>query len=239
MTRTYASGGRGLKRDGMPAQRLRADAQRNLDRILNAARDVFLEQGFDAPLDEIAQRAGVGIATLYRRFPDRQALARGVALDVWRRVGHEARLALDEEPTAFQALARYLHRALDLGIGAVMPLLAGQAGQAILDDEARVARQQSVEPVQRMIVAAQADGVLRADVAYGDTGLLLIRLNRPLPAPFPRELDQAIAHRHLDLLIAGLRADGPPPAPLPGPALSLEDLRAIAPHQQSTLPQGA
>lgn len=232
VTRKHASVGRGLAQDAMQAQHLRADAQRNLDRILGAAREVFLEQGFDAPLDEISRRAGVGIATLYRRFPDRQALARGVALDVWRRVGHEARLALAEEPTAFEALARYLHRALDLGIGAVMPLLAGQAGQAILDDEARDARQQSVEPVQQMIAAAQADGTLRADVAYGDTGLLLIRLNRPLPAPFPRELDQALAHRHLDLLIAGLRADGAAPAPLPEPALSLEDLRAIAPRSE-------
>lgn len=210
---------------GANEHRLRTDARRNLDRILVAARDVFLEQGVDASLDEIARRAGVGIATLYRRFPDRQALAHGVALDVWRRAAHEARLALAEEPTAFQALARYLHRALDLGIGAVMPLLVGQA---ILDEEARAVRDQSVEPVQRMIAAAQADGTLRADVAFGDTGLLLMRLNRPLPGPFPRTLDQAIAHRHLDLVLAGLRADGTQPAPLPGPVLTLDDLRAIS-----------
>lgn len=225
MSQNRATTERGAKRTEASGQRLRADARRNLDRILDAAREAFLEQGFDAPLDEIARRAGVGIATLYRRFPDRQALARGVALDVWRRVAHEARLALAEEPTAFQALARYMHRALDLGVGAVMPLLVGRAN---LDDEMRHARDQSVEPVQRMVAAAQAEGTLRADVAFGDTGLLLIRLNRPLPGPFPRSLDQAIAHRHLDLLLAGLHANGGQPGPLTGPALSLEDLRAIA-----------
>jgi AcrR family transcriptional regulator len=57
-------------------RRLRADARRNREHVLAAARDVFVEQGAEAPLDEIARRAGVGIATLYRRFPDRNALIR-------------------------------------------------------------------------------------------------------------------------------------------------------------------
>jgi AcrR family transcriptional regulator len=209
------------------APRLRADARRNLDRILVAARDVFAEQGPDAPLEEIARRAGVGIATLYRRFPDRQALARGVALDVWRRVAQEVELALAEEPDAFRALARYMHRALDLRIGAVMPVLAGQVPA---DDEVRGARDQSTAWIQRLVDAARAEGSLRPDVAFGDTGLLLIRLGRPLPGPFPHALDDALAHRHLDLLLDGLRAAGDRPDPLPGPALTLADLRAIFPE---------
>ena len=53
---------------------LRADAERNRERILAAARDVFAERGLDAPLEAIARRAGVGQATLYRRFPTRQGL---------------------------------------------------------------------------------------------------------------------------------------------------------------------
>ncbi|HEX5502083.1 MAG TPA: helix-turn-helix domain-containing protein [Thermomicrobiales bacterium] len=207
--------------------RLRADARRNRDRILAAARDVFAEQGPGAPLEEIARRAGVGIATLYRRFPDRQALARGVALDVWRRVAREAEQALAEEPDAFRALARYLHRALDLRTGAVLPALAGQAP---LDDEARRARDQSAAWIQRLVDAARAEGTLRPDVAFGDTGLLLIRLGRPLPGPFPRALDDALAHRHLDLLLDGLRAAGDRPDPLPGPALTREDLHAMFPE---------
>src|SRR5260370_3741603 len=59
---------------GIP-RRLRADAERNRAAILAAARDVFAEQGLEAPLEEIAARAGVGIATLYRRFPDRAAIS--------------------------------------------------------------------------------------------------------------------------------------------------------------------
>jgi len=102
---------------------MRADARRNRDQILAAARDVFADHGPNAPLEEIARQAGVGIGTLYRRFPDRQALQRAVALDILGRVGQEARLALAEEPDTFQALARYMHRALDLRVGVVMPAL--------------------------------------------------------------------------------------------------------------------
>lgn len=57
---------------------LRADAVRNIEKIVRAARDVYAELGPDVPLDEVARRAGVGIATLYRRFPDKGALLRAV-----------------------------------------------------------------------------------------------------------------------------------------------------------------
>src|SRR5215216_3947062 len=107
------------------AARLRADARRNLDRVLAAARDVFIEQGPGAPLEEIAARAGVGIATLYRRFPDRRALQRAVALDVLGRIAVEARAAIDEEPDGFSALIRYMRRALSLQVSAVVPALLG------------------------------------------------------------------------------------------------------------------
>ena len=65
---------------------LRADARSNRDRLLLAARDAFVDLGPDAPLDEVARRAGVGIATLYRRFPDPAALMQAVALDILTRI---------------------------------------------------------------------------------------------------------------------------------------------------------
>jgi AcrR family transcriptional regulator len=201
---------------------LRADAQRNRDQLLAAARDVFVEQGVGAPLDEVARRAGVGIATLYRRFPDRDALLRAVAVDVLARIGQEARQALQEEPDPFSALARYMHRALDARIAAVMPVLVGAV---VLDEETFGSlRNAAVEPVQRMIDAAQANGSLRPDVAFGDIGLVLIRLSRPLPHTFEAAVQRSLAHRHLDLVVAGLRRRAGE-APLSGPALSLDTLR--------------
>src|SRR6266545_985305 len=100
-------------------RRLRADAQQNRDRIIAAARDAFVELGAGAPLEEVSRRAGTGIATLYRRFPDRHALMRAVVVDALERTAEEARLATEEEPDAFAALTRYMHRALDLRVAAV------------------------------------------------------------------------------------------------------------------------
>lgn len=199
---------------------MRVDARRNRERLLTAARDVLVEQGVDAPLDEIARRAGVGIATLYRRFPDREALLRAVALDVLVRVGAEARAALDEEPDPFAALGRYLHRSLDLRIAAVMPVLDGRLD---LDDDValRTARDDLTPLFSAMVTGAQERGLMRTDIGMGDIGLMVIRLARPLRGSFGREFDDAAAHRQLDLMLDGMRAG----SSYPTGGLSIEDLR--------------
>ena len=205
---------------------MRADARRNRERILLAARDVFVERGSDAPLDLIAARAGVGIATLYRRFPDRSSLMHAVVLDAVSRVAEEARLALAEEPSGFQALARYMHRALDVRVSAVIPVLLRRV--ALDDGELGAIRGRSSDVIQGMIDKAHAEGTLRPDVTFGDIGLLLVRLSRPLPGPIPHSLDDDLAHRHLEVFLDGLRTDRDHPAAvLPGPALTLADLRAL------------
>src|SRR5947207_15991471 len=97
----------------MEAEPLRADAERNRQALLAAARAVMSEQGLDAPLDEIARRAGVGNATLYRRFPTRTDLI--VAVCAERMAEHvravEAGLA---EPDSWEALRRYISAAAAL-----------------------------------------------------------------------------------------------------------------------------
>jgi AcrR family transcriptional regulator len=198
----------------------RADARRNRERLLVAARDTFVEHGVQAPLDDVARRAGVGIGTLYRHFPDRYALVRAVALDVLGRVTEAARTALAEEPDAFRALARYLHAALDHRIAAVMPVLSGTT-ELDRDDELRRARDELGPLFEAMVAAAQRDGVLRTDVGAGDLGLMVIRLARPLPLAVDRDADHAIAHRQLDLLLDGLRAPGTGT----GSPLTLDDVR--------------
>jgi AcrR family transcriptional regulator len=205
--------------------RLRADAWRNRERILAAARDVFAEQGPDAPLDEIARRAGLGIGTLYRRFPDRGALIRQVVLDVLTRAAEESAAARDQEPDPFRALARYLHRMLDLRIGIAIPSLLGRVSLA--ETGLAAARERLTAVATAVVAAAHRAGTLRPDVTFGDLGLLVMRLSRPLPGPFSAELDRDLAHRQLDLLIDGLRADRPAATPLPGPALDLAELRAL------------
>ncbi|MFN8592588.1 MAG: helix-turn-helix domain-containing protein [Thermomicrobiales bacterium] len=213
---------------GTRQRRPRADAVRNRERILAAARDVFIDEGPNAPLEAIAARAGVGIATLYRRFPDRRALMHAVVVAGLERAEEEGRLALAEESEPFQALARYLRRILDLRISAVVPALLGEV--AMDDDEMIQLRDRSSRPMQALIERAHAAGSLRGDVTFGDIGLLLVRLSRPLPGNFPPALNEALARRHLALLLDALR---PPvrdrPDPLPAPALALDDLREITP----------
>ena len=208
---------------GLTRRRLRADARRNRQQVLAAARDVFVELGADAPLDEVARRAGVGIATLYRRFPDRESLQRAVALDVLAQAGAVAAQAEVEEADAWRALARYMHAALDLRISAVMPALLGRV--SFEDDEFKQARDAATAPVLRIISSGQKAGELRADIDFGDVGLLLVRLSRPLPGPIPADLDLRVAHRHLELFLAALR---PSDQGLSGPALSLPQLQEIA-----------
>ncbi len=207
---------------------MRADARRNREQILAAAREVLLERGADAPFDEIARRAGVGIATLYRRVPDRPSLLRGIALDLLGRAAPEAHAAEAEEPDAFRALARYLHRALDLRISAIMPALLGHV--SFDDADIAPARQDAVAPILGLIKTAQAEGSVRADVAFGDIGPLLVRLSRPLPGPVPPALDLQLAHRQLALVLDGLRGVLGPRSTetLPGPAMGLADLQNLA-----------
>lgn len=201
---------------------LRADARDNLRRLLEAARDVFIEQGAGAPLDEIARRAGIGIATLYRRFPDRQALIKAVTLDAMRRSLDDAREASDEEPDPFRALVRYMHRAIDARTAAVIPALLSEVD--FDDEEIARAREESAGTIAPLVDAAKRAGALRDDVTSGDIGMLIVRMTRPLPGPFTPEMNNSLSHRHLDLLIDGLRPLSREPI-LPGPALTIDDLR--------------
>lgn len=76
---------------------MRADAQRNYDRIVEVAREVFREQGYDASLDEVAKRAGVGPGTLYRHFPKRENLIDAILQSWVDKVGETAEKALAHE----------------------------------------------------------------------------------------------------------------------------------------------
>jgi AcrR family transcriptional regulator len=212
-------------RESRHARPLRADAARNRAQILDAARDVFVEQGPGAPLEDISRRAGCGIATLYRRFPDRQSLIRAVVIDALDRTAEVARQALAEEADAFSALTRYMHRTLDVRIAAVVPTLLGHISMD--EEEIRRVSDEGTEYLQQMIDTAQANGTLRPDVTFGDIGMMIIRLSRPLPGAFSRELNDRLAHRHLDLLIGGLRADGGDRPSVGGPAMTLADLRGL------------
>ena len=201
--------------------RLRADAIRNRGRIVDAAREAIVEFGPDVPLDEVARRAGVGNATLYRHFADRRELIRQVVLSVMDRAAQCAEDALVEEPDAFAALRRFAFGATEEYIGALCPMISEAFDRQDPEIAARVGRLENA--VTAITERAQHDGLLRDDIGYGDLMLSLAQLARPLPgtgcggfAPF--------AHRHLQLLLDGLRA--PARSVLEGAPVTLEGLRS-------------
>ncbi|MFK0217484.1 TetR/AcrR family transcriptional regulator [Streptomyces vinaceus] len=206
--------------ESTPVPRPRADAVRNRERILVAAREVLVEQGSAAPFDEIARRAGVGNATLYRHFPDRAALVHHVVLFVMDRVTVQAEEALAQEADAFAALCRFTHAAADERIGALCPMLAGDFDGE--HPELIAAREALAETVETLVTAGQEAGLVRTDIGVGDLMVALSQLSRPLPGISCVAVD-AFVHRHLQLFLDGLRA--PARSELPGEAATLEDLR--------------
>jgi AcrR family transcriptional regulator len=204
------------------APRLRADASRNRERILAAARELFAETGADVPLDEIARRAGVGNATVYRNFPDRATLVQQVALSVLDRVLARAREA-QFEPDAFEALCRFVHAAADERVGALCALFTEHVSLHG-DEELFAVKTLLDEAVQSLMDRAREAGTLRGDVAPGDVFMALARLTRPLPwSACPTHDESMYVHRHLTLFLDGLRAPGG--SALPGHPITLEELR--------------
>lgn len=205
---------------------MRADARRNHGQLLTAALDAVLELGPQAPLGEIAGRAGVGIGTLYRRFADRGALLTAVVADALERSHESAQRALTahEEGSAdgLDALATYMHDVLDLRVSAVIPMVLGRDDL----DEGVIGpvREASAAAVQGLVDAAHQDGSLPPHVTFGDVGTLLVRLSRPLPGVTDSAADLALAHRQLALALDGLRAGAPG---VTGEGYSRERLRGL------------
>ncbi|WP_330335066.1 TetR/AcrR family transcriptional regulator [Streptomyces sp. NBC_00536] len=215
---------------GERVPRPRADAVRNRERILLAAREMFVEFGAHAPLDEIARRAGIGNATLYRHFPERADLVHRVVLFVMDRVAAHAEDALAAATAdgdgvidafdAFDALCHFTHAAADERIGALCPMLAGDFDRE--NPELLAARDALGEAVEKLLAAGQRAGLVRTDIAAGDLMIALSQLSRPLPGIVCLDAD-SFAHRHLQLFLDGLRAPGR--SGLPGSPATLEDLR--------------
>ncbi|MEV5849240.1 helix-turn-helix domain-containing protein [Streptomyces sp. NPDC051985] len=113
-----AGNGRG---DGPRTAPLRVDAQRNLEHVLRAAREVFGELGYGAPMEDVARRARVGVGTVYRRFPSKDVLVRRIAEEETSRLTDQARAALGQEDEPWSALSRFLRTSVASGAGRLLP----------------------------------------------------------------------------------------------------------------------
>jgi AcrR family transcriptional regulator len=201
---------------------LRKDAERNRRRILDAAGALFAEHGLGVGFDEIAHRADVGVGTVYRRFPDKQALIDALfedQLDTIVAIAEEA-LAV---PDAWDGLEHFLRVALEKQAHnrGLKELLLG-AG--ISPDSGCAPRgRDRIEPlVTRLVTRAQDQGALRADVSVSDVPLVQLMVGAV--ADYTRDVDPDVWRRLLTVVLDGLRADGHPRSPMPSPPLDRDGL---------------
>lgn len=183
----------------MSAAPMRADARRSRRRLLDAASDLILETGREPAMDAVARRAEVGIGTLYRHFPGRQDLLRAVALDALDRTIERGDAALAASTTGAEAIRRYMHDAVDAGLGVVNVV------HALLDDAEWSDRREAARDVlDRLIATAKGDGTIDPEVTAGDVALATIRFSRPLAVGLDLAAEREVAHRQLDCFLDGL-----------------------------------
>jgi AcrR family transcriptional regulator len=193
---------------------LRADARRNLDRILIAAREAFAERGLDVGVEEIARRAGVGKATFFRRFPTKDDLVLAVLEGFISEIEAAAERAV-AAPDPWEGLRDFMvHNArMQAENAGFFDAMAARFGTASFPAELP---ERSMTAVTRVLEPVRAAGLLREGVEGGDLTAMLKMLGaavRPMPGIQLLEDDWM---RYLELLLSGIRRGAPP---LPGTAM--------------------
>jgi AcrR family transcriptional regulator len=195
---------------------LRADAERNRRRIVDAAKTLFAERGVEVSVEDIAAAAGVGIGTFYRRFPDRESLVEAVFATKLERVTEIAHRALEIED-AWQAFRTFVlavarMHARDRGLKEV--LLSTDRGR-----ERVAAFRETIQPlVAQLLDGAKTAGKLREDVTMFDLAMIYQAVGAI--ADLTRDVSPDAFERTLTLLVDGLAADRTvTPMPVPPPDL--------------------
>ncbi len=218
---------------------LRKDAERNRQRVMVAARELFAEEGLDVTLDDIARRAGVGVGTVYRRFPDKEQLIDALFEE---RIAAVAAIANDGLDIAdpWTGLVHFLEASLELQVvdrGLKQVLLSTTHGQARVEDA-----RDTIEPIViALLTRAQEAGVVRDDIVVHDLVLMQHAIGEV--ADYTREADPDVWRRTLLVLLDGLRPDRRRPTPMPGPPLDAAGLLCSMQHwggsRRRSSPSGA
>jgi AcrR family transcriptional regulator len=182
-------------------RQLRADARRNRERILASARAAFAESGADAQIDDVARHAGVGVGTVYRHFPTKQALLTELVRQTFRLFTEWAREALEAGGEPFALIEGLLRRIAETAAGdvGVQYALASSAAQAARS-EARAEQDELIAVIAELVERARRAGTIRPGIEATDIAMLICGV---VSAMGPRPgFDW---RRHLDLVIDALR----------------------------------
>src|SRR5262245_28652216 len=186
---------------------LRADAQRNRARILAAASEVFAERGTDASADEIAARAGVGHATVFRHFPTKDDL---IVAILEARVADLTRIAEEAAagPDAWAGLRRVVEFCAERYTEDRCIVEAASMDPVAAAERLREAKARFHEPVEALFRRAQAEGQLRGDLEPEDLWILLTAALRAVPA---ESAGGDLWRRYLGVILDGMRPEGSSP----------------------------
>jgi AcrR family transcriptional regulator len=202
---------------------LRKDAERNRRLILDAAMELFAQRGLGVTLNEIAHHAGVGVGTVYRRFPDKEKLIDELFEEkVAELVAVIERAAADPDPwngiVSFFTEANEL-QARDFALRDI--ILNAPDGLA----RSCRTRDRLMPAGARLIRRAQEAGKLRADIGSTDIAIIQLMLSAVIEAS--RDVEPNLWRRYVDIIIQGLRADPEPPGPLAQPALDQDTVQKV------------
>lgn len=188
---------------------MRADARRNRERVLQAARECFAEAGLDAQVDDIARKAGVGVGTVYRHFPTKDALARALADDHFERLEGNLREALKVEDP-WEAFTSFVWQSVEM-LGSDRGLAQVMAERPEAMSEAALAREGLLAALEELVERGKAAGVLRPDLEWWDIPMMMCMLGHAVQTKGP---NMNIA-RYVTVLLDGTRAHGATPLPDP------------------------
>jgi AcrR family transcriptional regulator len=229
-----ASGDQGPHDPDLPdtVRPLRRDAERNRQRILKAASEVFNERGLEVSLDEIARYAGVGVGTVYRRFRTKQELVEALFVDRIDSIAAIAEEAL-QAPDPWSGLVSFMEQMAEMmagDLGLRQMLMFATYGQ----DRVAYARQRNAPLVQRLVERAQAAGQLRTDLRQTDIPFIVFLLADA--TQLVHSASPGIWRRYLTLILDGLRPRREGITPLPVAALLPEEMekgmRQAAPRRR-------
>ncbi len=205
----------------------RSDAERNHARIVVAARAVLAERGADAKVEDIARRAGLGVGSLYRHFPDKEALIDAVLEDAFDEILGLADAALEKDD-AWAGFSGFVEGAISLH-AANSGLRDIVAGSARGRERAASMRARLRPKLRRLVARAHAEGGLRGDFAAEDIPLLFWGTGRVIDVTAP--VAPEIWQRYLGFVLDGLRAGAA--SPLPTAPLTPAQLDRISPRKVS------
>ena len=180
---------------------LRADARRNRERILQSAREVFAECGAEAQIDDVARRAGVGVGTVYRHYPTKEALLTELVRQKFKRFSVAAREALTHPGEPFEVLADLMRsNASELKRDAATQQAMSGVGEQVWA-AASAELGELLTLTGELIQRAKAAGTIRADIVPTDIGMAMCGVSAVMAHTAPG-FDW---ERHLDLVIDALR----------------------------------